>query len=260
MLLRYRGAWMIHRVEPLDVLLIEDNPGDASLIKGHLSQMPSGAANVKVAEDLASGIANLGERDWDVILLDLQLPDSMGLSTLDAIMDAGADVPVVVLTGNQDESLAYSALGHGAQDYLIKGEYDLPTLARSIRYAVERFALEAANRESDRRYQELLEELSVGVMVSTLEGKVMQANDAAARMYGYADHDEFVGTNVKDRLAEPDDRIRHLVACRKEGGRARYEMTVKLPEGDECVVRDTGRIGTDPKWGPVLRSLLEQVA
>jgi len=120
------------------VLLIEDNPGYARLIREILAEAKGSPFELECADRLATGVARLAAGDIDAVLLDLGLPDSQGLSTLVKMQAEASTVPVVVLTGLDDEALAVEAVQEGAQDYLVKGEVDSNLLRRSIRYAIER--------------------------------------------------------------------------------------------------------------------------
>ncbi len=128
----------------ISLLLIEDNPGDARLVREHLLDA-SGAQRFEVtnAPSLAGGIAFLGQGTTPhIVLLDLSLPDSFGLETLARWLAAAPTLPVIVLTGSDDEALAVNAVREGAQDYLVKGRIDGGLLVQAIRYAIERKKVE----------------------------------------------------------------------------------------------------------------------
>ena len=122
------------------VLLIEDNPGDADLVRLRLVEANSDL-NVSCANRLADGLASLSEKQPSVVLLDLNLPDSHGAETFRNVLSKAPGIPVVVLSGQDDEELAMKAVHQGVQDYLVKGNFDSKQLGRTIRYAVERQAL-----------------------------------------------------------------------------------------------------------------------
>jgi sigma-B regulation protein RsbU (phosphoserine phosphatase) len=122
------------------VLLIEDNPGDADLVRLRLIEGGS-PVNVNCVSRLSEGLASITRETPSVVLLDLNLPDSHGAETFRRIMDHAPNVPVVVLSGQDDEVLAMKAVHHGVQDYLVKGNISSKQLERAIRYAVERQAL-----------------------------------------------------------------------------------------------------------------------
>jgi len=122
------------------VLLIEDNPGDADLVRLRLVQANS-AVDVSCFNRLSDGLASIKEKSPSVILLDLNLPDCQGAETFRRVLEKAPDVPVVILSGQDDEALAVKALHQGVQDYLVKGAISSSGLERAMRYAVERQAL-----------------------------------------------------------------------------------------------------------------------
>ncbi len=123
-----------------NVLLIEDNPGDADLVRLRLTE---GRPQVRVncVNRLSDGLASLTRETPSLVLLDLNLPDSHGADTFRRVMEHAPNVPVVVLSGQDDEVLAMKAVHHGVQDYLVKGNISSKNLERAMRYAVERQAL-----------------------------------------------------------------------------------------------------------------------
>ena len=147
------------------ILLIEDNPGDARLIQEMLVEAGDGQFVLEIADQLSLGMERLAEGVVDAVLLDLGLPDSQGLDTFITVHSQAPEVPIVVLTGLEDESLATQAMREGAQDYLTKGQLDKDLLIRAIRYAIERQRLlreleRAKQREQQERELRSLEQLS----------------------------------------------------------------------------------------------------
>jgi phosphoserine phosphatase RsbU/P len=122
------------------ILLIEDNPGDADLIRLRLVEANSDI-EVRSVDRLSAGLASIEEKRPSLVLLDLNLPDSNGAETFRRVLNKAPGVPIVVLSGNENEDLAAKALHQGVQDYLVKGGFDGKDLARSMRYAMERQAL-----------------------------------------------------------------------------------------------------------------------
>jgi Flp pilus assembly CpaE family ATPase len=122
----------------LRVLLVEDNAVSAQLVKTMLARAETSAFDVESTETLMGALDMIGRGNFDVILLDLSLPDSEGLGTLSTIRVHAPQIPVLVLTGSDNDTLASSALQHGAQDYIVKGQFDGNSLARALRYAVTR--------------------------------------------------------------------------------------------------------------------------
>ncbi|HYL55106.1 MAG TPA: diguanylate cyclase [Gemmatimonadales bacterium] len=129
-------------IDPVRVLLIEDNPRHARLLENAMGEAGvafAGAAPYEFshAPRLSQGLTRLGKGGVDVVLLDLSLPKTSGLEPLQRVRERDPDVPVVALTGLNEDNLAAQALGAGAQDYLTKGKFSASLLARSIRYAVQ---------------------------------------------------------------------------------------------------------------------------
>ena len=120
------------------VLLIEDNPGDARLIREMISEDPEPPFHIHWARRLAAGLERLAAGDTALVLLDLSLPDSLGLETFAKVYAHSPTVPIIVLTGTDDHNLALKAVKSGAQDYLVKGRLDRELLLRSMRYSIER--------------------------------------------------------------------------------------------------------------------------
>ncbi len=120
------------------ILLVEDNPGDARLLQAFLAEVGASRFELTHVETLGDGLKRLVEQQFDVILLDLSLPDSHGLDTVARMHQAASDKPIVVLTGLNDEVVALEAVRKGAQDYLVKGQIDSTLLLRAMRYAIER--------------------------------------------------------------------------------------------------------------------------
>ena len=122
----------------MKILLIEDNLGDARLIREMLSEAVDMRIELEYADQLSSGLEQLAVKEIDLLLLDLSLPDSQGLDVCIRTRNQAPHVPIVVLTGLDDEKMAMKTLQIGAQDYLVKGQVDSRLLLRSIRYAIER--------------------------------------------------------------------------------------------------------------------------
>ncbi len=137
------------------LLIVEDEDEDFVLARECLSAAPNMAFSVLRAQALAEAVAILGARPVDLVLLDLSLPDSVGWDTFARLQEASSDLPVIVLTGSDDQDVATRAIGAGAQDYIPKAQMTTETLARAVRYAMERHKAEKALRE----YRDHLEQL-----------------------------------------------------------------------------------------------------
>ena len=127
-----------NRSSNIDVLLVEDSAADADLVREALSDSGAHRFQITQAARLSDALARLQEHAYDIVLLDLSLPDQQGLHTLQQAHGAASGVPIVVMTGLDDEAVALKAVQCGAQDYLVKGEVESRNLARTLRHAIER--------------------------------------------------------------------------------------------------------------------------
>jgi signal transduction histidine kinase len=132
---------------PVVIGLVEDNPADARLIQEMLREPPVTPFRVEWWPRLDKALVNLAQAPVDVLLLDLGLPDSQGLSTFDRVYGMAPKTPIIIFSGAIDEELAVQAVSHGAQDYLVKGQIDGFLLKRAIRYAIERKRAETQIQE-----------------------------------------------------------------------------------------------------------------
>jgi phosphoserine phosphatase RsbU/P len=155
----------IPQERPLRLLLVEDNPADARLIQEELREVPSARFEVLHVERMAAAEQRVRDARPDAVLLDLSLPDGHGLGNISLLLQAAPMVPLVVLTGTDDERLAVQAVHQGAQDYLVKGQVTGPLLVRALRYAIERKRVEEGlKREEAQRQTALFREQFLGIL------------------------------------------------------------------------------------------------
>ena len=124
--------------DPIRILLVEDSPADAYMVGQVLRQVPRLFFTLTHELQLGRGLERLRTEEFDVLVLDLSLPDTHGLETVTRAVAEAGEVPIVVLTGQNDDSLGLKAVRLGAQDFLVKGEADGWTMVRTLRYAMER--------------------------------------------------------------------------------------------------------------------------
>ncbi|MBN1310672.1 MAG: PAS domain S-box protein [Anaerolineae bacterium] len=185
----------------MKILLIEDNPGDLRLIQIMLDEV--GSRNITSANRLAEGIGYLADEDFDVILLDLSLPDSQGLETLEQMHNAAPRIPIVVLTGLDNDEVGLQMVSHGAQDYLVKGQIDSSLLVRSLRYSIERKQAEIKLEREKEKAQKYLDIAGVMLIALDRDGNVMLINRKGCQIMGYQ-ADELLGENWFNHCLPPD--------------------------------------------------------
>ncbi len=169
------------------VLLIEDDPNDAFLLQRALAKASPVRFEVERVGRLETALQCLQGGRFDAALLDLSLPDSEGLETLDAVRNENPDVPIVVLSGIDNEDTAIGALQHGAQDYLVKGEASGDLVIRCIRYAIERKRAEEALRKSELKFRSVTQSAIDAIISADKDGNIIFWNEGAQRIFGYTE-------------------------------------------------------------------------
>jgi hypothetical protein len=226
-------------LDGIRVLLVEDNPGDARLFRELVRDAGAGQWKLVQVDRLSSGLDLLKREAFDVMLLDLSLPDADGLETLIRAHAQAPKVPIVVLTGHDDEALAVRAVRAGAQDYLVKGRLDGDLLVRSIRYASERGqAIEALERR-EQHYRSLIENSMDLISILSLDGTIRYASPSHERMLGYP-LDELVGRNVMS-FVHPEDQARVQTALVNGNNGRPVECRIRHSDGSWRVLESFSR-------------------
>jgi diguanylate cyclase (GGDEF)-like protein len=221
--------------ETVRVLLIEDNPGDARLVEILLSEAGlSPSFEVTHTERLGEALERLDRSVFDVILLDLSLPDSSGLETVDQMRMASPRTPVVVLSGQDDEETALQALQCGAEDYLVKGRGDGELIARSIRYAIER--KKAEEKLAYLAQYDPLTDLANRALFQDRLGQALARTEREGNMVAlmFLDLDHFKAVNDKLGHNGGDELLKEVAGRIKR--RVRESDTVARIGGDEFAI------------------------
>ena len=229
----------------LKVLLIEDNPGDANLIRQMLAEEKLTCFDLEWVEELSIGLKHLARRDVDALLLDLSLPDNQGLNTFIRVHTQAPKLPIIVLSGLEDEALAMEAVRKGAQDYLVKGRVDSHLLSRAIKYAIQR----------KRTEEILLRSEKLKALGGMAGGIAHDFNNLLTIILGNA---QLLEKGLKRyKLEEIKRRLRIIVQTASEGGetvrRMRY-FTQRGISGKGFTMIDLNKIirdalrSTSPRW------------
>ena len=232
----------------LSILLVEDSPSDAVLLQESLSQHEVGGFQFTHAETWAEAAARLQQQSFDVLLLDLSLPDSTGRDTFVRARAAAPQLPIVVLTSVADEAVGLEAVRLGIQDYLIKGQAYGRQTARAIHYAIERKQAETALREAEASLQRERDQLEVRVQERTVE--LSEANRALQAEI------------VQRQRAEEAHRqvLRRLVAAEEtERGRVSRELHDRLGQDLTALKLGLQILGKQQPCPPAVRGSVSKL-
>ena len=232
------------------LLLVEDNPGDIRLIMEMLKETKKVEFAITNSARLDESLKLLDEKQFKVILLDLGLPDSQGLDTFKKVRSHAPGLPVVILTGLDDESVALQAIKAGAQDYLTKSEMNSDNLVRILQYAIER-----KQAEGELKTSSLATETSMNaIFAADLKGIITYANTSASKMWGYKNTEEMIGTNAIEYWTESTQgKAGEMIGTLlKEGKVASSGVLIgKRLDGTEFIVESNSVIMKDENGKPV---------
>ena len=228
-----------NELKTLKILLVEDNEDEAELIQElFVESYRIPHLLITHVDCLNQAQAIVKKERFDVILLDLSLPDSQGFDTVFQMQEYSLSLPIVVLTGYNDEQLALQLIQAGVQDYLIKTKITREVLIRSIRYAIERQHTQQRLKESAPKYRSIVENSLVGIVISQPEEtteKILEVNDAFCHLMGY-EHEELLQKNWLD-LTAVDDRSANIMESSQLG-----EQTRDRAVFDTKLLRKDGQI------------------
>ena len=229
---------------PINVLHIEDNPGDALLLRELLRAADATGFELAHADRLSSGLAKLDAQLFDIVLLDMSLPDSSGIDTFNRVREKWPHIPVIVLSGLDDEAAAMKTVHAGAQDYLCKDELNERMLTRCIRYAIERHRADERLENERRLLRSLIDSLPDQIYVKDCESKFVACNKAVVNMMGFESFESIVGKTDFDlfpqSLAEKfyneeiavfsgKPRVNREERIESAPGQLRWMLTTKVP-------------------------------
>jgi len=219
--------------ERIRILVVEDNPGDADLVDERLREAKGYRFDIAHEEHLAGAVHRLATEPFDVILLDLGLADSQGFDTLRRMQQACGQIPIVVLTGLNDQEAGLEAVRKGAQDFLVKSEVTASLLIRSVRYAIERQHTD----EAGRLLAAIVESSDEAIIGKSLDMTITSWNKGAERLYGYSAR-EAIGKCVC--LIVPEERrdeLKQFAKVIRGGGRvAPHDTTRQRKDGSQVDV------------------------
>ncbi|MFK7937285.1 MAG: response regulator [Saprospiraceae bacterium] len=244
------------------ILLIEDNPGDARLVEILLMESDLLDCEIEHRMSLGDGIEALkNSDDYGAILLDLTLPDSRGFETLERLLGQFPNNNVIVLTGLSDKSLGLKAVKAGAQDFLIKGAFDSDSLAKSLRYSIERSNVLQSLEDSRERYQSIFNQSRDAIYITDLVGKLIDFNPATAKLFSFSKEELEQIPNINQQYQDVANRNIFLDLLRRNGTVTEFPLLAIRRTGERrhCLVSAT-RIENDEGAGYncIVRDITEQ--
>ncbi len=239
----------------LNILIVEDNQGDFDITSGYLT---AGGFVKKIfqANSLSSAIELLNDNHFDVILLDLTLPDATGIQVIQSILKEAQSTPIIILTGYADKSLGLQSLTMGVQDYLAKDEVNTAILLKSIQYSIERVKSRTELIESNRRYQLVSKATNDMVWDWDLTTNItFRSKDGWEKIFGSVNSDEYNNPNAFENRVHPDDVAKtkqFLKTFFKDPDSIKFEHEFRMrrDDGRYAYVIDRGFLVRDAKGKP----------
>src|ERR1043165_7064954 len=196
-------------MKSIRLLLVEDNPADARVVERHLKDAGLAQVNCEVVQTAAQATERLQSVEYDLVLLDLGLPDATGLEALRALRAVADLTPIIVLTGSDDYKQGLVAVREGAQDYLEKRRVNAGMLSRVVSYSVERNMFHRDLGRATRRCQDLFNNVPVALFTASGDGALTTANAAFVKLIGSSGVPT-TQINFLDLLFEPGRRAHFL--------------------------------------------------
>lgn len=232
----------------LSILTIEDNASDLFLVEHMLRSSALEIGNLYSTDRIVQAYEMLQSQRIDLVLLDLSLPDSFGINSFLYLKPVVQKIPVIILTGLSDTSLALEAIKEGAQDYLVKGEFNENLLAKSIQYSLERKRTLEILRESNERFNTVVKATNDAIWDwDLLTNEVLLVGDTYKQLFGYDIVNAIPPQDFWENILHPDDKtrvIQKLQGIIREAKLSKWEdeYRLKRKNGEYAYVHDRGYI------------------
>jgi PAS domain S-box-containing protein len=189
----------------IKLLIVEDNEADVRLLNAYLNEVAE-SFKLSSTETVKGAIESLIDVNYDIVLLDLGLPDSSGFETFEKIFKHAENIPIIILTGLNDEELAAKAVSNGAQDYLLKGDLNPEILLKSIKYAIERKKIEIKLRESELKFKTVADFTYDWEYWIDNDGNYLYVSPSCERISGYKIEEFIENPDLLIEITHPDDK------------------------------------------------------
>jgi len=235
-------------MKTIKLLLIEDNLDDAQFLRMALHKASGVQFHSETAKNLEEGLGRLAQGGIEVVLLDLTLPETSGLDTLKAVQTQARDLPIIILSGLDDENLARNAVHAGAEDYLVKGHVDTLLITRAVIHAIERTESRKALLKAEERYRGIFENSVAGIFQTSPEGTYLDVNPALARIYGYSNREEMMSmiSDIARLLyVDPNRRAEFIKLMKEKDVVQDFEAQIYRKDGSVIWISENARAVKD---------------
>lgn len=234
--------------ENIRVLLVEDDPDDYVLFKYSLNEIKNNSYTLTWASNYDAALEIIKKREHDIYFFDYLLGARTGLDLIQESIDEGVDAPIIILTGLGNQQTDMKAMELGAADYLVKGEIDTEKLERSIRYSIEQHRMLNKLRDSETKFRSIFENSHDIIYLSTKEGKILDINEAAERLFGYSKQ-ELLSLNAADLYENKTDRDKFIECMNETGNCQNFEVILldKFRNKKYCTI--TANVQKDESGG-----------
>jgi len=240
--------------KPLNLLVVEDNPGDYALLNEYLQMSELSAGRTVHADSIAAAAELIQKNDFDIALLDLSLPDSSGIDSVITLDRLLPQTPIVVFSGLADVGIAMEAISLGAQDYLVKGEFDEKLLGKIVHYSIERKRMVEKLRQSNERYEFVNKATLDTIWEWNFETNKGLWGDGIISTFGYSKGDLEYGEEWIGKYIHPEDREIIITSLEQNLiSRLQHwqnEFRFRCADGDYKYVYDRGFVLYDDKGEP----------
>lgn len=223
------------KLKEINILIIEDDESEAILLSELLSEYQLNDYNISHVVSLEEALEFIPNNDLEVVLVDLNLPDSFGIHTFVNLFEQFPHIPFIVMTAIEDDIIGINAVQKGAQDFLIKNNFDSIFLNRAIHYAIERKNTEEKLRKSEERYRDLFMRSQDAIYISSIAGKFIDINPAGLKMFGY-EKEDLNSLSVLDLYKNPMDRIQLVEKLDLNEEIVDYEVQLKKKDPNEILI------------------------
>ena len=235
-------------IKTIKILLVEDNPVDVLFLRSVLGRDTGARFHLDTVTSLADALSRLDAAEFDIVLLDLTLPDSTGMDTFHAVKARAGGRPVIILSGVDDETLAVNAVHAGAEDYLVKGRVESQLISRAIIYAIERTEFRMEVLKAQEKYRGIFENSVAGIFQTSPEGTYLDVNPALVRIYGYSSREEMlsrISDIAKLLYVDPNRRAEFVKLMHERGVVHDFESQIYRKDGSIIWISEHARAVRD---------------